>query len=127
MLAELEQARRAWTRVSRDLTDKRKHGKRTCSKCKRLLGPDGFYKSVKRPSWCKECDNAQRRAWREANLDRDKETWRRYAARNPERKRAANSRYKARQWVRIKSDPVLLEQHRAKARARYHARKKKAA
>lgn len=75
MLAELESARRAWTRVSRDLTDKRKHGKRTCSKCKRLLTLDGFYKRSRggQHSWCKRCENELRLAWRRAHPEHSRE------------------------------------------------------
>lgn len=80
-LAELEQARLAWTRMSRSLTERRKAGKRTCSKCKKLYGPDGFYgRPSANHSWCKPCENECRRAWRAANPERDREASRRSAA-----------------------------------------------
>lgn len=74
MLLDLEQARRELSRISRELTEQRKTGKRTCSNCKELKGPEGFYKHANEPySWCKACMNESKRAWRARNRERERE------------------------------------------------------
>lgn len=77
MLSELEQARRDLSRISRELTDRRKVGKRTCSNCKGLFGPDGFYRSKSGTRyWCKQCENRSRREWRANNREKESEYYR---------------------------------------------------
>lgn len=103
MLAELEQAKRDLTSLSRALTERQKTGKRSCSKCLRLRGPDEFYKRRGKPgTWCKQCENRRRKVW-------DHE--------NPEKAHAASRR----RWLRLKADPERLERVHAQERRRRRA------
>lgn len=77
---------------------------KTCSKCGEAKSVDEFYKDSHRKdglqAYCKSCDIARNKAWREANRERRLEYGREYYAANLDRQRAYRRAYDAKQRLK---------------------------
>ncbi len=83
-----------------------------CTKCQVIKPVIEFYRNRRIKSgftsWCKLCENKQKKLWREKNRNLEHKYHKRYRQRHPEQKREENRRY------REKYREVLNQKQRTK-------------